>query len=138
MSIRLAMGSGALALALVATPAMADITITDANVAGNPAQNVLLGGNETGLSVIGITSDTSTPILFTGEETLTEPAAGQARIEANVGTFTDLVITLLNPGLFFTKLEFNLNAAADGDVTITALDNFNVAFTQTLTLDANG
>jgi hypothetical protein len=137
MTARLAMGLGALSLAM-ATPALADITITDANVPGNPAQNVLLGGDETGLTVVGLSSITSTSILFTGQETLTEPASGAARIEATDDGFTDLVISLMTPGLFFTKLEFNLNASADGDVTITAVDNFDVAFSETFTLDGNG
>ena len=137
MTTRIAMGLGALSV-LAATPAMADITITDLNVPGNPDQNVLLNGDTNGLTIIGTTNQTSTPILFTGDETLTDPPNGQARIEGVDGGFTFLVISLLNPGLFFTEVEFNLFSEEDGEVTITAVDGSNVEFSETFQLDGNG
>ena len=138
MTMRLATSVGALCLAM-ATPALADITITDANIAGNPEQNVLLSNDTTGTFIVGLTNQTNTPVLFTGDgEDLTDPPNGQARIEAVDGAFDFLLIALQNPALFFTKVEFNLNADDDGDVTITAIDHLGASFSEVLTLDANG
>jgi hypothetical protein len=134
---RYAWTAGALALA-VAAPAVADVTITDANIAGNPEQNVLLSNDTTAMFIVGLTNQTNTPVVFTGEEDLVDPSNGQARIEAVDDAFDFLEITLQNPALAFTWLEFNLNSAYDGDVTITAIDNFGTEFAQILNLDDNG
>lgn len=137
MNIRHAWIATGCALA-VATPAVADITITDANIAGNPAQNILLSNDTTAMFIVGLTNLTNTPVVFTGDEDLTDPSNGQARIEAVDGAFDFLEIALQDPALAFTWLEFNLNSAYDGDVTITAFDDFGTEFTQVLTLDDNG
>ena len=85
--------AGALALGL-ATPSLADITITDANISGNPEENVLLGNDTTAMFIIGLTNQTDTSVVFTGNELLNDPPAGQARIEADDGGFGFLEIML--------------------------------------------
>jgi hypothetical protein len=137
MTVRLAASAAALAL-LLATPSVASITITANNVSGNPDENVLLSNDATSTSIVGLTNQTDTPVLFRGDELLTDPPNGQARIEAVDGGFDFLEISLQQPGGLFSELEFNLMSGFDGDVTITAIDNFGTEFDQTLTLDANG
>ena len=137
MNFRLTLLAGGLSLA-VAAPALADITITDGNVSGNPAQNVLLGSNTTATSIVGLTNTTSTPVVFTGDELLSDPSNGQARIEAAMGGFNFLEITLQNPALAFTAMEFNLLSTTGGGATISAIDNFGTLFTEDFTLGANG
>jgi hypothetical protein len=65
------------------------------------------------LTVQGVTNSTGLLVDFTGLEMLNTPSNGQARIEADHGTFNDLLIQLHNGGTF-TSLIFNINANHDG------------------------
>jgi hypothetical protein len=89
--------------------------------------------------IVGLTNLTNTPIVFHRRRAAeTIRPTGRRAFEADDGGFDFLEIALQNPALAFTKMEFNLNSSFDGDVTITALDNFGTEFSQVLTLDANG
>jgi hypothetical protein len=59
---------------------------------------------------------------FIGTESLTTPVDGQARVVASDGAFTFLDIRP-NTGVFsFTGMNFDINAAADSDVTLTVTE----------------
>jgi hypothetical protein len=138
MKLKLALAAGGLALAMAA-PAWATITICSTPPCpGNPAENVLLTDPSSGTTVLGTTNQTGTIVTFTGNETLTEPANGQARIVAVDGTFNLLTIGLQNPTLGMTAIEFNLDAATDGPATLTFFDQFGTPFAGVFTLDNNG
>ena len=57
---------------------------------------------------------------FTSNETLVFGAGGQARIEAQVGTFDDLTISLAS-GSTFRSLILNIDATTAGTVTFTGI-----------------
>jgi len=96
-------------VALMMTPLLAHATITF-TLGNNPQpneENILLNTGGTGLTVAGTGNQTGRTVNFTSTETLTEPASGQARVEAvdglisnplsitvQSGTYTDLI---LNP-----------------------------------------
>lgn len=125
-------------LALSASAASANIVIVNGGVPGNPPENVLLNSGTSGSTVLGVTNQTATSVTFKGLESLSEPSNGQARIEASDGGYTNLVFFLTNPTLGFTQAEFNLNAAANGMATITALDQFANVFTSTFAIAGGG
>ncbi len=108
----------------------ADIIVTQGNVPQND-ENVLLNTGNTGNPLFGTTNQTQTSVRFTGTETLTAPANGQARIEAVDGTLNNLTID--TPGFTFTSLILNLDAEADGTVQFIVtegngmVNNFNFA-----------
>jgi hypothetical protein len=138
MKLRLALAAGGLALAISA-PAWATITIcSTAPCPGNPPENVLLNDNTSGTTVLGTTNQTHTSVSFTGNEILTEPANGQARIEAVDGAFNFISIAMTDPTLAMTQLEFNINAAATGTATLTYFDQFGAPTTGNFTLNSNG
>jgi hypothetical protein len=125
-------------LALTAGAASAEIIIVGGSVPGNPAENVLLNTGASGLTITGTTNQTGSLVTFTGLESLTEPSNGQARIEATDGDYTSLQVFLSDPTKSFTSAEFNINAIANGMVTIAATDQIGTVFTQTFDLGANG
>jgi hypothetical protein len=136
VSLLAAGGIGAL---LIGTPAFATITIfSSPPFPPNPPENVLLNTGTTGLTVVGTTNQTGTLVNFTGTETLTEPANGQARIEAVDGGFNSLMIALANPNLGFGAIEFNLDAAANGTANLTFTDQFGTAFSGSFAISQNG
>jgi hypothetical protein len=106
-----------------AVPGWADIVIATGN---NPQtdENVLFnetGLAQTGLTVQGITNNSGFIVDFEGTESLNTPSAGQARIEADDGGFTDLAISLNDPTASFTSLILNINLvniSGDGDGTV--------------------
>jgi hypothetical protein len=126
------------ALALTAGTASADIVILAGSVPQNPDENVLLNTGASGMTVFGTTNQTNSSVTFIGSESLTEPSNGQARIEASDGAYTGLQFFLTDPLMTFTSAEFNINALADGMVTINAIDNNGDPFSQTFSVDGGG
>jgi hypothetical protein len=94
MKTALLAGLGALSLVAFAAPASATITIfVDQPGALQPDENVQYnhaGFGGTGNPIFGRTNQTSTSVTFLGTETLTAPAAGQARVEADDGGLDSL------------------------------------------------
>lgn len=132
----LALAAGILALS--AGAASANITVVQGGVPGNPPQNVLLNNGQSGLSITGLTNNTSTSITFTSNETITAPANGQARVTAADGAFTFLNIAPTLAGLGFSAMEFNLNATSTGSALIQFFDQFGGTFGGTYTLGSAG
>jgi hypothetical protein len=131
--------AAAAALALSAGAASAAVTITDANVPGNPEENIQLTQDTPGTTILGVTNQTNTSVSFVGDEMLNAPAQGQARIVAVDGGFSYLEIFLTNPNLGFTALELNINALADGMANFYAYSLSNVLLASTsLAIGANG
>ena len=138
MSFRLGLAASSLALA-IAAPAWATITIdADPPFPPNPPLNVLLNTGSSGNTVLGTTNQQNVVVTFTGNEALTDPPNGQARVQAVDNSFNFLTIGLQNPNLGMTAIEFNLDALADGPATLTFFDQFGAAFPGTFTLDDNG
>ena len=125
-------------LAATATAASANVVIVSGGIPGNPAENVLLNSGTSGTTIFGTTNQTSTQVTFQGTEILTEPSNGQARIEAADGAYNSLTFFLSNSTLGFTAAEFNLNAATNGNATISATDQRGDIFTQTFAVGSNG
>lgn len=103
-----------------ASPAHADIILTAQNIPQAGDENVLLNSGLSGNPIFGETNQTHLQVRFTGNETLTAPSNGQARIQAQDGAFTYLMVDL--PGASFTSLILNLDAAANGTVDFKAVD----------------
>ncbi len=125
--------------------ANATITTYDSLYGGSgDVQNVLyndVGDINTGMMVTGHLNQSGEVVNFTGNETLTTPAIGQARIEAVDGAFTWIQIALADPTKGFEKIQFNidfLNADPDGTVQLSFYDQFNTPFVSTWDVDANG
>lgn len=95
------------------------------NVGPLPDQGVNLVQGQSGLEVFG--SITGYTVRFTGEEVLTTPANGLARIEAADGAFTYLKVDLLvpPPGASFISVVMNIdvtNKIGDGTVDFRVSD----------------
>jgi len=86
-----------------------------------PDENVLLNTGATGLSIFGTTNQTGLAVRFTGEELITAPSNGQARIDAVDGFFSFLMIDV--PTGSFTSLILNPDATINGTVDFTAITN---------------
>ena len=130
-------------LALCSTVAQAEIVILQGpgNVAGD--ENVLFNGTgliDTGVLVQGRTNQSSSIVNFFDAGTiLTTPGNGQARIEAQTGTFGALSIALNEPLSTYTSLILNINAAADGQVTFNIGDvSDGSVLSQTFDVDKSG
>ena len=136
-ALLVAAGAG---LFLGAQAAPAHVLFFDQGTLPQPRENVLFNGDGLTLSgptVQGLTNQSNLLIDFAGEEPLTVPAAGQARIEAQDGGFDALTIDPAGD-VTFTGLGFNLDAVADGSVTITAFVQGGGTETATFDLDRNG
>jgi hypothetical protein len=130
-----------LALLALASQARADILITQGpgNVAGD--ENILFnepGLIDTGTLVEGVTNNTGFIVNFLGTQTLTTPSGGQARIEAETGTFNELTVSLDALNAFYTSLIVNLNAADDGQATIQVFEDNANETSATFDIDQNG
>ncbi|MBA3766265.1 MAG: PEP-CTERM sorting domain-containing protein [Acidobacteria bacterium] len=122
--------------------AKADILVS---VGNNPQsdENVLLSGAVTGNPIFGLTNQTQLSVRFRGQEPLTAPANGQARIEAVDGSLNQLTTDLSSvaggpPTGSFTSLIFNLNAEGNGTVNFTAIDTNGQQFLSAFALGAGG
>ena len=69
-------------------------------------------------SIFGTTNQTGLAVRFSGQELLTAPANGQARIDAADNLFTYLMIDL--PNGLFGSLILNPDATVNGTVDFTA------------------
>ena len=99
-------------------------------------ENVLLNTGLSGNPIFGTTNQTGLDVRFTGNEDLTAPANGQARIEAVDVFFTSLIIDLPNGS--FTSLIFNPDATMDGTVDFTATTNTGVQVFNDIALSGSG
>jgi len=89
-------------------------------------ENILLGGDETGTTVTGTTNQSNTTVNFSSTtDTLTEPSAGQARIEALDGLINNIAVTV--PNNTFADLIVNPlcppGSGGCGDATVTVVTN---------------
>jgi len=81
----------------------------------------------------------NTLVDFTGHEDLVISGGGQAVINAQDGAFDFVKINLADASLGFSKLQFNLDAIADGTANFEAVDQFGNVFTFTdIALKGNG
>ena len=99
-------------------------------------ENVLLNTALTGNPIFGITNDTGLFVRFTGSESLTAPANGQARIEAADAFFTSLKVDL--PGGSFTSLILNPDATMDGTVDFMVTTNTGIQVFNDVALSGSG
>ncbi len=122
--------------ALFVTNAKADaVTFTLGNNPQPNEENVLLNAGTTGTTVFGLTNQTNIQVRFTSStDMLTEPANGQARIEAVDGLLNGVTISI--PGGSFQDIIFNPFFGA-GTATITATTVGGQTFTFSYTL-SNG
>jgi len=121
----------------------ADIMFQTGNHPQPDEQNVLLNKGTSGSTVQGVTNQTGDVVNFTSAtQTLTEPANGQARIEATNGTsqvaLTDINNISLAEG-FFGDLIFNMHiggtiGTSGGTAAISVVDNHGNISTFTFTL----
>jgi PEP-CTERM motif len=139
---KLALLAAASFAATIATPAAA--TITFGNQTVGQGEEVLLSSGTTGNPVFGHTNQTNTSVTFTSGTTstcpsgcalqiLSEPANGQARIEATTaltgGTqipLQDITIALTdltNPLVGIGYIEFNIDNTANIGTAITVIIN---------------
>lgn len=131
-----------LLVATTAVVANADIIITPGpgNFPGD--ENVVF--NETGLIasgplVQGITNQSGFIVdFFDAGEDLITPPGGQARIESADGGLTDLSVQLNQSGATFGTLIWNLNSAADGNVTFTVQRTGGADHVESFSLDQAG
>jgi len=80
-------------------------------------ENILLNTGTSGVEVFGVTNQTNLAVRFSSTtDTLTEPANGQARVEAQDGLVNNLTIDV--PGGAYTDLIVN-PFFGDGDATVT-------------------
>ena len=129
----------------LAAPAVSAATITAGNQGSLADENIQFrepGLASTGLIVEGLTNQTDTVFEFESNETLVNPASGQARVEAQDGIFNTLVFRPADPTVTFTSLVFNINLAgngtpgATGDATIVAVEVGGEETTATFTGNA--
>ena len=101
-----------------------------------PDENLLFnesGLADTGTTVEGITNRTETIFDVVSndnpQETLTTPSGGQARVEAQDGTYSSIILTPQESGTYFRQLEFNVNVLnrESGTFSLTVLDQDGVS-----------
>ena len=110
--------AAASALGLAAAPASAAIVVTASPGAVQPAENVLTDTSMTGLTVMGTTNQTNTPVSVRSTETLTTTSSnGQSRFLATDGSLDSGTIFLTGGGTF-TSAEFNLFNALAGTSSV--------------------
>lgn len=128
--------AAAFALAISASAANATITIVAGDTPGS-LTNVLFDDPESGNSITGFTQPNQggVGVVFTSTQTLNQNAQGQADI---TGLFDNISAEALVATDAFLTFQFALTLEAQGDVTITAFDQFGNDFSQTFVdLNAN-
>jgi hypothetical protein len=147
MQKSLLIAAAAVAYGLVwGSPAQATLMLQTGLVGGSgDVDNVIFNacglGGSTGTTVQGcLNSSHTTLVNFTSDETLSiGEGGGQAVITSADGAFDFFRIQLADPTLGFSKLQFNLDAIADGTATFVAVDQFGTTFNLgTFALDATG
>ena len=137
--------AGAALAVLPLVSANATLTLTSGLVGGSgDVDNVIFNacGLSSGpaLTVQGcLNTSHSTLVNFTGTENLLIPSGGQARVEAQDGAFDNVLIKLDSPLQGFSKLQFNIDAIADGFASFEAIDQFGTHFAfDNIALTGNG
>lgn len=121
--------------------AQADILIYEGLEGGSgDVQNVLFDdlNSIASVTVLGSLNQTGDIVAFTGTELLATPSAGQARIVAGDGIFTEMFFRLEDPTQGFDKVQFNIDAVSDGQVDLVFTDQFDVEWSGTFELDGSG
>ena len=96
---------------------------------GTGIENILLTDNQVGNPVTGVTNQTSTLVDFTSTtDTLLTQGSGQSEIRALDGIINEISFYAQDPGIGFSHVVFNVDAAADSLIQITAVDNFGTLF----------
>src|SRR6266498_488361 len=112
----LAAGVAAVLSLAASLPAHAGITFDLGNNPQPDEENILLNTGTSGSSVLGVTNQSGLSVLFTSTtDTLTDPANGQARIEAQDQLLNNLTISV--PGGFYKDLIINPFGPFDGSGT---------------------
>jgi hypothetical protein len=130
---------GGILLSFIATSAGADIIFNAIpSGTGNNVQFNDQPPNQSGTTIFGNINDPNdTLVQFTSTQVLTTPSLGQARIESVPnGILNNLVTTI--PGFFFDTAVFNLDAVANGNANISAMDQFGASFNFLLPLSGSG
>jgi hypothetical protein len=135
MRLRVVLLWVSLAIGLLPTRASAGIIFTLGNNPQPGEENVLLNDGSTGTTVFGTTNQSLIPVEFDSTQLLTEPVAGQARIEATDGTsqvgLTNVTISVPNGSygdLIFNPDLFGTVGVAGGTLHVSVLDNLgNIA-----------
>lgn len=132
--LRLGIIAFATMLGLAAAPANASLILSTGLVGGSGnVDNVIFNtcglGSSSGTTVQGCLNSSHTTLVdFTSNETLNIGGGGQAVISATDGNFDYFKITMDDPTLGIGKLQFSLNAVANGSATFKAIDQFGNVF----------
>jgi hypothetical protein len=110
----------AIVVLVLARPADASAILIVGNDPQVGDENVLLNTGIIGNPIFGELNQTGLTVQFGSNELLVAPSNGQARVEAQDGSLTDLDVSL--PGGSFASLIFNLDASANGTVDFSVLD----------------
>ena len=127
--------AGIAAVAVGASSAQAAPILTVGNNP-QPDENVLLNTGLSGSVIFGTTNQTNLSVRFTGTETITAPANGQARIEAVDGAFTSLTIDV--PNGTFSSLILNPDASVNGTADFTAVTTSGTQVFNNVALGGSG
>src|SRR5688572_14202504 len=136
--MRVATFASVAALALISTVAQAQVSIWEGPGKLPGTENVLFNDPslmQTGNNVQGYTNRNHFVVDFFSDTSL-DARGGQAQIntEAKGGVFTDLSLSMDDPGMSITNLVFSLDAVADGSITFNITSSGGV-YTQTFDLD---
>jgi hypothetical protein len=133
MQIRIVLCAAVLGLGLAPASSRAGIIFTLGNNPQPGEENVLLNTGATGNTLFGVTNQSNTPVEFTSTQLLTEPANGQARIEATNGTsqigLTNVTISVPNGSagdLIFNPDITGRIGTPGGTLTVSVTDNLGV------------
>ena len=114
---------------IIISPGLVDGSGDVENVLFNDPDNGTVAG--AAYTVTGITNQTGLLVDFTSDVYLVTPSGGQARIEAETGTFDNIDFYLQDDSLGFGKVQFNIDAVSDGNVTLAFTDQFGTIFQDT-------
>src|SRR4051812_43300186 len=122
------------AVAVAARPASATTIFTLGNNPQPGEENILLNDGTIGTMVFGTTNQSNTSVEFDSTQSLTEPVAGQARIEATTdGTsqigLTNVTISVPNGSygdLIFNPSLFGTVGITGGTLRVSVLDDLGV------------
>jgi hypothetical protein len=95
-----------LAVGAICSRSHADIVFQLGNNPQSDEENILLNTGTTGPSVVGVANQSGIGVLFSSTtDILSEPATGQARVEAQDGFLNDITVSV--PGGSFIDLIIN-------------------------------
>ena len=96
---------------------------------GAGIENILLTDNEVGNPVTGETNMTHTLVDFTSTtDTLLTQGSGQSELRAQDGVIDEVMFYAQDPTIGFDHVVFNVDASADSNIGISAVDNFGTVF----------